>query len=100
MRNKFHNYIENMLSFYSTFFTKGYFKYHSIHNDCNVTKRNAKTIKSISERNNISLNYVRDEVEGMLYSAYSVILGGDCKLSDKGFTDIDILLNENDEQFF
>ena len=24
----------------------------------------------------------------MLYSAYSVILGGDCKLSDKGFTDI------------
>ena len=39
------------------------FKYHSIHNDCNVTKRNAKTIKSISERNNISLNYVRDEVE-------------------------------------
>lgn len=31
---------------------------------------------------------------------YSVILGGDCKLSDKGFTDIDILLNENDEQFF
>ena len=29
-----------------------------------------------------------------------VILGGDCKLSDKGFTDIDILLNENDEQFF
>ena len=76
------------------------FKYHSIHNDCNVTKRNAKTIKSFSERNNISLNYVRDEVEGMLYSAYSVILGGDCKLSDKGFTDIDILLNENDEQFF
>ena len=71
------------------------FKYHSIHNDCNV-----KTIKSISERNNIRLNYVRDEVEGMLYSAYSVILGGDCKLSDKGFTDIDILLNENDEQFF
>ena len=65
------------------------FKYHSIHNDCNATKRNAKTIKSISERNNISLNYVRDEVEG-----------GDCKLSDKGFTDIDILLNENDEQFF
>ena len=84
MRNKFHNYIENILSFYSTF----------------STKRNAKTIKSISERNNISLNYVRDEVEGMLYSAYSVILGGDCKLSDKGFTDIDILLNENDEQFF
>ena len=76
------------------------FKYHSIHNDCNVTKRNAKTIKSISERNNISLNYVRDEVEGMLYSASSVILGGDWKLSDKGFTDIDILLNENDEQFF
>ena len=76
------------------------FKYHSIHNDCNATKRNAKTIKSISERNNISLNYVRDEVEGMLYSAYSVILGGVCKLSDKGFTDIDILLNENDEQFF
>ena len=23
----------------------------------------------------------------MLYSAYSVILGGDCKLSDKGFTE-------------
>ena len=102
MRNKFHNYIENVLSFYATFFTKDIivFKYHSIHNDCNATKRNAKTIKSISERNNISLNYVRDEVEGMLYSAYSVILGGDCKLSDKGFTDIDILLNENDEQFF
>ena len=35
----------------------------------------------------------------MLYSAYSVILGGDCKLSDKGFTDIDILLNENDDNF-
>ena len=25
MRNKFHNYIENILSFYSTFFTKGYY---------------------------------------------------------------------------
>ena len=84
MRNKFHNYIENVLNFYSTFFTKGYyrFKYHSIHNDCNATKRNAKTIKSISERNNISLNYVRDEVEGMSLFSSSVILGGDCKLSE------------------
>lgn len=40
MRNKFHNYIENILSFYSTFFTRDItvFKYHSIHNDCNATK--------------------------------------------------------------
>ncbi len=85
MRNKFHNYIENMLSFYSTFFTRilpflSTILYITI---AMPKKRNAKTIKSISERNNISLNYVRDEVEGMLYSAYSVILGGSCKLSDK-----------------
>lgn len=32
MRNKFHNFIENFLSFYETFFTKGYyhFKYYPI----------------------------------------------------------------------
>ena len=75
--------------------------YKDIYNMCKKNNNiNAKTIKSISERNKISLNYVKDEVEGMLYSAYSVISGGDCKLSDKGFTDIDILLNENEEQFF
>lgn len=75
--------------------------YKDIYDMCKKNNNiNAKTIKSISERNKISLNYVKDEVEGMLYSAYSVISGEDCKLSDKGFTDIDILLNENKEQFF
>ncbi|QRG87193.1 hypothetical protein [Bulleidia sp. zg-1006] len=76
--------------------------YKDIYDMCknNNNNINAETIKSISERNKTSLNYVKDEVEGMLYSAYSVISGGDCKLSDKGFTDINILLNENEEQFF
>lgn len=27
MRNKFHNYIENVLNFYATFFTKGYYRF-------------------------------------------------------------------------
>ena len=44
--------------------------------------------------------FVSNLIGDTALSAYSVILGGDCKLSDKGFTDIDILLNENDEQFF
>ena len=70
--------------------------YKDIYDLCRIDNEiNAETIKIISGKNKISYNDVKFEIEGMLYSAYSIISDGICKLSDKGFTDINILLNEN-----